>query len=82
MDSSLLINALIILFLGATLWLTTQRWFWLLAFGISAIASAFSTLASIFHFEILWALGFFFLTIICGLFFQIIADDMNLYNKE
>jgi hypothetical protein len=82
MDSSLLINALIILILGSTLWLTTQRWFWLLAFGIGAIASAFSTLASIFHFEILWALGFFFLTIICGLFFQTIADDMNLYNKE
>jgi hypothetical protein len=82
MDSSLLINALIILILGSTLWLTTQRWFWLLAFGIGAIASAFSTLASIFYFEILWALGFFFLTIICGLFFQTIADDMNLYNKE
>ena len=75
MDSSFLINAFIILIIGSTLWLITKRWFWLLAFGVRALASAFSTIASIFHFEILWALGFFFLTIICGLFFIGIADE-------
>ena len=64
------------------LWLITQRWFWLLASGVGALASAFSTLASIFHFQILWALGFFFLTIICGLIFITVAGDMNLYNKD
>jgi hypothetical protein len=54
--------------------LITQRWFWLLAFGISGLAAAFSTLASIFHFQILGALGYFFLVIICWGITVMIAD--------
>jgi hypothetical protein len=42
-----------------------QRWFWLLVFGISGLAACFALLASIIHFQILGALGFFFLMIIC-----------------
>lgn len=53
------------------IFLMLQKWFWILAFGVGGLASAFSTLASIFHFEILWALGFFFLMVIC--FFAIVA---------
>ena len=55
--------------------LVTQRWFWLLAFGIGGLAAAFSTLASIFHFQILGALGFFFLTIICWMITAAILDN-------
>jgi len=42
----------------------TQRWFWLFVFGVGGLASAFACLASIVQFEILWALGFFFLAVI------------------
>lgn len=56
------------------LFLLTQRWVWVLGFGIGVLASAFSTLASIFHFQILGALGFFFLTIICWLVTVAIAE--------
>lgn len=45
--------------------LITKTWFWLFVFGIGGLASAFSTLASIFHFQILNALGLFFLTLFC-----------------
>jgi hypothetical protein len=55
--------------------LVTQRWFWLIAFGVGGLAAAFSTLASIFHFQILGALGFFFLTIICWMITAAILDN-------
>ena len=55
--------------------LVTQRWFWLLAFGVGGLAATFSTLASIFHFQILGALGFFLLTIICWLITAAILDN-------
>ena len=45
--------------------LITQRWFWVLLFGISGLAACFALLASIIHFQILGALGFFFLMLIC-----------------
>lgn len=48
------------------LYLITRKWFWLIAFGIGTIASIFTTLACIIHFQILAALGFFFLACICG----------------
>lgn len=57
------------------LFLITQRWVWVLGFGIGGLAAAFSTLASIFHFQILGALGFFFLTIICWFITVAIADS-------
>jgi len=47
------------------LYLITRRWVWLVGFWIGGLAAAFSTLASIFHFQILAALGFFFLMFIC-----------------
>ena len=51
------------------LFLLTRWWFWLLAFGIGAVAAAFSTLASIIHFQILWAMGYAFLLLICWIGF-------------
>jgi hypothetical protein len=47
--------------------------FWIFAFGIGALASVFAMLASIIHFQILGALGFFILAIICG----VIAATIN-----
>lgn len=67
-------NVLIFGFVVLAIVLITQRWFWLLVFGISGLAAAFSTLASIFHFQILGALGFFFLAIICWGITASIAD--------
>lgn len=46
-------------------YLATQSWFWIIASGLGAIASVFAALASIVHFQILGALGFVLLTIIC-----------------
>lgn len=59
----------------AALLLMTQKWFWVLAFGIGGLASAFSTLASIFHFQILAALGYFFLISICWGIAMMINDS-------
>ncbi|WP_146179257.1 hypothetical protein [Limnohabitans sp. Hippo4] len=58
----------------AALYLITRRWIWILFFGISGLAAAFSTLASIFHFQILGALGFCFLAWICFVITAVIAD--------
>jgi len=68
-------SALIWGFIIVALMLITQRWFWMLFFGIGGLAAAFSTLASIFHFQILWALGFFFLAIICYVIFVVAASS-------
>lgn len=46
--------------------LAFHRWFWTLAFGLGTIAALFAMLASIVHFQILGALGFFILTCILG----------------
>jgi len=44
----------------------TKRWFWwLLVFGVGGLAAAFTTIACIIHFQILGALGAFFLTGVC-----------------
>ena len=59
MDVWLIIMAL------ASLALATQHWFWLLLFGISGLAACFALLASIIHFQILGAIGFFFLMLVC-----------------
>lgn len=49
---------IVLLVLGvAALLLATQRWFWVLVFGLSALAASFSILASIIHFQILAAVG-------------------------
>lgn len=51
--------------LVAVLALMTQPWFWLLAFFIGGLASLFALLASIAHFQIIGAIGFFFLMAFC-----------------
>lgn len=56
------------------LWLLTQRWFWLLTFFTGGLASCFAMLASIIHFQIFGAVGFFFLMMICWLIMAAIAD--------
>ncbi|WLQ15630.1 hypothetical protein O5O45_06835 [Hahella aquimaris] len=55
----------ILLILGvAALFLITQRWFWVLVFGLGTLASAFTVIASVIHFQILGAVGFTVLTFI------------------
>jgi hypothetical protein len=65
------------------LWLITQRWFWMLAFFTGGLASCFAMLASIIYFQILGALGFFFLMAICwGALFAIIAVAYDAYEEK
>ncbi len=64
------------------LFLLMQRWFWILVFGISGLASAFATLASIFHFEILGAIGYFFLMAILWILTAVIAIPYNKINER
>lgn len=45
--------------------LITQRWFWTLVFFFAGLASLFAMIASVIHFQILGALGFFVLMVIC-----------------
>lgn len=59
------------------IYLVTRRWFWLAAFAVGALASAFATLGSIVHFQILGALGFFFLAAICAFIASLIYDTYN-----
>jgi hypothetical protein len=63
MSGSLVV--ILIIFGIIALVLITQRWFWLLAFGIGGLASIFAMVASIIHFQILGALGFFVLSSVC-----------------
>ena len=62
----------VILLLG--LWLLTQRWFWFIALGLSALASAFACIASIIHFQILAAVGFFVLAFVLFAITSAVAD--------
>jgi hypothetical protein len=43
----------------------TQRWFWVLVFFTAGLVSCFAMMASIIHFQILGALGSFFLMAVC-----------------
>lgn len=47
------------------LYLLTRRWVWVLAFWAGGILSLFTMIASIIHFQILGAFGFFILMVIC-----------------
>jgi hypothetical protein len=71
MDIWLIIAGLICLVL------MVQRWFWLLVFGIGGLAACFALLASIIHFQILGALGFFFLMVICWGVTGVISEGYN-----
>lgn len=51
----------------------TQRWFWILGFFTAGLASAFTMLASIFYFQILAAVAFFFAAAVCWLIVRAIA---------
>jgi len=65
--------ALVIIGILALL-LLTQRWFWLLAFWFGGLISLFAMIASIIHFQILSALGFFVLMTICWGIFNAIHE--------
>lgn len=54
-----------IVLLVIALFLITQRWFWVLVFFFAGLASLFAMIASIIHFQILGALGFFVLMAFC-----------------
>lgn len=45
--------------------LAFTRPFWAIVFFVAGLASVFTTLASIIHFQILGALFFFFVTLLC-----------------
>lgn len=58
----------------AALYLLTRRWFWALVVFFAGLAALFAMLASIFHFQILGAMGFFVLLVICGAILQDILE--------
>jgi hypothetical protein len=57
--------------------LMTQRRFWVLVFFTAGLASCFAMMASIIHFQILGALGSFFLMAVCWGFAGGIAGARN-----
>lgn len=59
---------------GLALYLLTRRWFWVGLMFFAGLASLFSMIASIFHFQILAALGFFVLTGICWVILGAISE--------
>ena len=67
----------LIVLLVAAIILMFQRWFWVLVFGVSGLASCFATLASIVHFQILGALLFFFLMLVCWAISGAILESYN-----
>jgi hypothetical protein len=71
MGENLFIFALVI---GA-IYLVTQRWFWVITSGLCAVASFFAMCASVIHFQILGAMGFFILTAICSFICGIASDS-------
>lgn len=57
-------GVLLFAFVAIALYLLTQRWFWVVAFGLGSLACAFSTVASVINFQILLAIVFLFLTLL------------------
>ncbi len=68
------IGILTVLVALIALWLITQRWFWVVVLSFGALASFFAMAASVIHFQILAAVGFFVLACICGGIASTIAD--------
>jgi hypothetical protein len=64
---------LVLLLVGLVL--ATQRWFWVLLFFTGGLAAGFAVLASIIHFQILFAVAMFFLAAICWGIAGAIADS-------
>lgn len=69
MEIILLIISVII-----AIYLLTQKWVWLIAFGVGALASLFASIASIIHFAILPAVGLFLLAFVLWVFTIAIAE--------
>ncbi len=57
--------------------LLTQRWFWVLAFGFGGLAACFAMVASVIHFQIFAAMGFFILMLILWSITMAIGDGWN-----
>ncbi len=66
--------SIIMLIVIGVILLLAQRWFWILVFGLGGLACIFSMIASVFHFQILMAIGFFVLTIICGAILETLIE--------
>ena len=64
-----------ILLLIGLIFLITRRWFWCLVFLLGGLASCFTMIACIIHFQILAAVGFFVLMGICWGILGAIADS-------
>ena len=62
-----LINNINIIVVIIFILLATQSWFWILVFGLSTLASGFTTLAFIIHFQIFKAVFFWILTMVLGI---------------
>jgi len=56
------------------LWFLFQRWFWVLALGLASITALFTMLACIIHFQILGAVGMFFVTSVTWALCKSVAD--------
>jgi hypothetical protein len=67
-------NFILLLLFLLGIWLLFQPWLWALLFFIGALASFFAMVASVIHFQILGAVGCFFLTGICWAIFTTIID--------
>lgn len=51
--------------IAVAIYLITRRWFWWLLFFTAGLAACFAMIASIIHFQILAAVGLFFVMMIC-----------------
>ena len=57
-------NLILSVLLMGSIYLVTQRWFWAILGVLGALSSFFAMCASVIGFQILFAMGFFFLMII------------------
>lgn len=60
--------------LFGSLFLIVHRWFWVIVFVFAGLVSLIAMLVSIFHFQILAALGYFVLMAICVGIMQAVID--------
>lgn len=68
-------NVILVLLGIGFIFLLFQRWFWWLVFGIGGLASCFSMIACIIHFQILAAVGFYILMTILWALAGAIAES-------
>jgi hypothetical protein len=54
--------------------LSTQRWFWLIVFGIGSIAACFAFLANIIHFKMFSSAAYIALMLLSWKIARVIAD--------